>query len=572
MPARRRPMHRQRPPALARQRGVALILIITVLVIGVVWYTVGALGKAAPTTAERETKTGIALQNAKQALLAYVALYAAQSSSIEPGQMPCPEFLSSIGTSSQGQAGTSCSNASPTVGRLPWETLGVDEIRDGYGEPIWYVLSPGFRSAPINFGTPGQLSYNGSPNVAVALLIAPGPALNTQADPATPPAGCSKVNQQVSTRNTASLAPANFLECGNDTGTGNYAIPGPSEWTNDRVIEITAAEWAQAIAGPVADRLQRQVAPVLTTWDQTEQTARGKSWGSTYGKPYMPYASTFTAPTVNDYCGDAGVVPSREGLPPSAATSSGTCATNWSGSVSAVLGLVSLGCTNSGTELVCSFLRLFGSTPFSVTITAQAPNVANSFRGTITQSDAWVTGGGSVNSLALTSFSATTGTAQIAVTASWPFVGVFATVEVHIPNLPDAVFMSDPAQPSYTATKWFRDNTWQRYTYYAVGSGVTLNPSTVCAAPGDAGCLTLNGMPASNGNSNDKKLILALMGPGPVGAQTQPSNNSANYLESHTGGSTIYTAATVTSGFNDRLAACPFRQTPASGGPIAICN
>ena len=178
MPARDRPRHRRRPPALARQRGVALILLITVLVIGVVWYTVGALGKAAPTAADRDTISGAALGQAKQALLAYVAQYAARSSTIEPGQMPCPEFLSSIDTSKQGQAGTSCNSALPKVGRLPWETLGVDEIRDGYGEPIWYVLSPGFRNAPINFGTPGQLTYNGSPNAAVALLIAPGPALN----------------------------------------------------------------------------------------------------------------------------------------------------------------------------------------------------------------------------------------------------------------------------------------------------------------------------------------------------------------------------------------------------------
>ena len=62
------------------------------------------------------------------------------------------------------------------------------------------------------------------------------------------------------------------------------------------------------------------------------------------------------------------------------------------------------------------------------------------------------------------------------------------------------------------------------------------------------------------------------MGPLPVGAQTQPSNNPGNYLESHTSGSTIYTAATVTSTYNDRLAACPFQQTPASGSPISICN
>ena len=62
------------------------------------------------------------------------------------------------------------------------------------------------------------------------------------------------------------------------------------------------------------------------------------------------------------------------------------------------------------------------------------------------------------------------------------------------------------------------------------------------------------------------------MGPGPVAAQTQPSNNAENYLESHAPGTSIYTEATVSGSFNDRLAACPFRQTPQSGGPIAICN
>ena len=138
---------------------------------------------------------------------------------------------------------------------------------------------------------PGELLAVLGPNAAVALLIAPGPALNTLSDPAAPPAGCSKVNQQVGTRNTASLNPANFLECGNDTGTASYAIPGPSEWTNDRVLAITAAEWAQAIAGSVADRLQRQVAPALEDW----RLNISPGWGASF----LPYASGFSDPTTN---------------------------------------------------------------------------------------------------------------------------------------------------------------------------------------------------------------------------------------------------------------------------------
>ena len=240
------------------------MLILTVLVLGAAWYAVAALGRAVPTRAERDIKTGAALRQAKRALLAYVTQYAARGNTIEPGQMPCPESLNAVGTGKQGQASSNCGNGL-AVGRLPWETLGVDEIRDGDGEPVWYVLSPGFRSAPINFGTPGRLTYDGSPNSAVALLIAPGPALNTQSDPAAPPAGCSKVDQQIGTRNKAALDPRNFLECGNETG--DNAISGPSKWTNDTVIAITAGDWSRATASR-PNQIQRSSLISTRTWER----------------------------------------------------------------------------------------------------------------------------------------------------------------------------------------------------------------------------------------------------------------------------------------------------------------
>jgi len=556
MRASQRPDLRRLPPALVRQKGVALTLMITVLVIGVVWYTVGALGKAAPTSADREIMTGAALQNAKRALLAYVAQYAARSTTIEPGQMPCPEFLSSIGTSSQGQAGTSCISASPKVGRLPWETLGVDEIRDGHGEPIWYVLSPGFRSAPINFGTLGQLTYNGNPNAAVALLIAPGKPLNTLADPATPPAGCSRVNQQVSTRNTASLAPANFLECGNDTGTANYAIPGPSEWTNDRVIAITAAEWAQAIAGPVADRLQRQAAPALNDWRTTESVA---NWGTSF----LPYASTFSKQTANDLCGDFNV---REGILPTAGSGSTSCASWTGGSVNALSGSISFAsCGTSGANYQCNFNVNFWFSPTTVRIRATAPNVGQSFRAPIAPADitnsSWGSVVGGSFSLALSS---SNGNASLDFQMTFPWWASGWTT-VTFPQLPDAAILSD------SRFSWFATSQWSRDTYYALAPGAKLGAASPCSGPGNPYCLTLNGMPASNGSASDKTLILTLLGPNAVGSETQPSDNPANYLESHASGSSIYTAQTVTSAFNDRLAACPFQQMPDSG-PIAICN
>src|SRR3990170_3461522 len=108
----------------SKQRGIALMIFLTILILGVAWFAVGALGKAAPKAADREVKTGLALNAAKQALLAYAAQYAARSNTIEPGQLPCPE---SVNLTDIGQASTSCSNSSATVGRLPWRTLGIDQ-------------------------------------------------------------------------------------------------------------------------------------------------------------------------------------------------------------------------------------------------------------------------------------------------------------------------------------------------------------------------------------------------------------------------------------------------------------
>jgi len=538
----------------ARQRGAVLILLLTVLVIGLAWYTVGALGQAVPTRAERDLKTGAALRQAKRALLAYAAQYAARGSTIEPGQMPCPESLNAVGTGRQGQASSNCGNG-VAVGRLPWETLGVDELRDGDGEPIWYVLSPGFRSAPINFGTPGRLTYDGTPNSAVALLIAPGPALNTQSDPAAPPAGCGKVDQQIGTRNTAALDPLNFLECGNATGQNMFA--GPSRWSNDAVIAITAADWSRAVAGPVADRLQRQVAPALEQWRSSESVA---DWGVSF----LPYASSFSDPASNDLCGNYGRM---EGISPFAQSASSACA-SWSGAFMTKTGgsgeWFPLVCYPVTGAMTCSFLYWGGS--LQLRVDATAPNAAGSFRGPLKASDVASSGAQATGISYSTSLSPATGAAAASATLDYADSS-FAFATVTINNLPDAAILSDPR------LSWFLRNEWQRYAYYAISSAVSVNPgASVCAAPGDPACLTLNGLPPSNGGGNDKKLVLALMGPGPVAAQIQPSNRAGNYLESHAPSTSIYTAATVNGSFNDRLAACPFLQTPDSGDPLAICN
>lgn len=546
-----------------RERGAALILFATILVLGVAWFTVGALGKAAPTTAEREIKTGLALQAAKQALLAYVAQYAARSNTVEPGQMPCPESLTSIGGGNEGQASSSCGN-SPTVGRLPWRTLGIDQLPDGYGEPLWYALSGGFRSAPINYGTLGQLSYNGTTN-AVAVIIAPGKPINTLSDSGTPTAGCSKVNQQVNTRNTASLVAANFLECGNATGTA-YANPGTSQWTNDRAIAITATEWADAIAPAVNDRLQRQVAAVLGDWHQVEFAATGKSWAATHGMAYLPFASTWGDPTTNDYCGNQGAY---EGLAP---VDSGCENNRWTGNASTGPGGLATvgGCTNvtpappAVPYRRCRFVRANATTPLTAQITLTASDVARAFRSTISVADLVVTGGGTTTMAMALSGGNSDATAIIDVT--WPLsLAVLAVVEVQIPHLQAAAILTD------SRFTWFWNNQWHRYTYYAIAPGAAA-PATSACTPG-TNCLTASGLPSSTGNTNDKRLVLVLSGR-PLSGKTQPSNDRLDYFESDnaTAGDESFASGTVSTAFNDRVAACPFKYVPASGSPLILCN
>jgi type II secretory pathway pseudopilin PulG len=538
------------------QRGAALILMVAILIVGVAWSMIGALGKAAPSQAELDIRTAQALQAAKRALLGYVAQYAARTNFDVPGRLPCPESKNSIGDpNNEGQAASSCSNTVPVVGRLPWETLGVDKILDSNGEPLWYMLSPGFHPlppSPINFGTPAQLSLDGT--AMVAIIIAPGRALDTLPVIGTPITGCNKVNQtQFSNRYVPPLDPTKFFECG-DIVLGSFLTLGTSPWSNDRAIGITAAEWADAISGAVADRLQRTVAPVLAGWDQAEYTARGKSWGVTHVLPYLPFASTFSDPATNVWCGDANVL---EGLLPIATQAQG-CTNDWSGSVSLVSGLTSLPCTNAGAYLSCFFQNLLGTPPFSARITATALRIAGSYRSTIASSDITATGGGTAT--VSMSLSSATGAATAIVDVSWP-PGLPSLVEVRVPHPLDAAVLSDPQ------LQWFLNNNWNRYTYYAVAQGVTAGATPPCAG---ITCLTANGL-SDTGNPNDKRFVLVLMGRA-LATQSQPSNDPAQYIESHSFGTAVFSASIVTTTFNDRIAACPFQYTPQSGIPIPLCN
>jgi hypothetical protein len=186
------PSANARRPLVAAERGTALLmsLLLAALVAGSV-----LLSRLAELRGDlnQERQTTAALARAKEALLAWSAMRDdGGSGTPRPGELPCPD-TKAPGDANYGVEEGTC--AAGAIGRLPWKTLGIEELRDGHGEPLWYAVSGNFRrrwgAAPstnkaINSDTEGTLQVYGTDGTtvqtatAVAVIFAPGPPLADQ--------------------------------------------------------------------------------------------------------------------------------------------------------------------------------------------------------------------------------------------------------------------------------------------------------------------------------------------------------------------------------------------------------
>ncbi len=232
-----------------KQSGTALIIFFLVLILAgmaVLFSTLDSNG----IKIERDKKTAAALAEAKAALLGWSAGHATM-----PGALPCPD------TNNTGSKGA-CTVFAGIIGRLPWKTLGIIDLRDGNGECLWYALSPIYRDtiavasrgpSPINSNIPGTIMVMGADgitlsvpvNPVIAVIIAPGAPLTGQ-----------DRSSAVSTVCGGNTTASNYLDSalGVNNSTGNVAgsnytfIAGAASNTfNDRLIYITAAEFYQAV-------------------------------------------------------------------------------------------------------------------------------------------------------------------------------------------------------------------------------------------------------------------------------------------------------------------------------------
>ena len=218
------------PNAAPSQRGMALMLIVFILGFAMTAYLVHALN-ATSVKIERDKKTAAALAEAKAALIGWSVKDGT------PGRLPCPEDVTAIGGLLEGKEG-SCTNANPILGRLPWRALELNDLRDGYGERLWYKLSSGFRTGTINSDTPAQLTVDGVPGSVVAIIFSAGPIINGQLRPeptsTTPP----DVTQ--------------YLDLSNNDGDETFVTTGNVDSFNDRLIVVSHDDLFRVVEKRVA--------------------------------------------------------------------------------------------------------------------------------------------------------------------------------------------------------------------------------------------------------------------------------------------------------------------------------
>lgn len=285
-----------RSPASARaQRGAALLGLLAVAVMVFGYVLASRLNAASQFVAANRHANARALAQAKQALVGWMAVNAA-SNDANPGRLPCPEAPAYFGDPAQeGIAAGNCTL--PAVGRLPWRTLGLDKLVDAAGEPLWYVVSPGWAipsagtNLTINADSVGQLTLDG--NEAVALVIAPGPVMTVQAG-----SGCAAWTQTRSATGAPDLR--NYLECENATSPADASFVGnrPGQTFNDQVLRISSADLMPALEAAIADRMQRQIAPAIKAAAYTYPTYAGLP---SSGVPLYPYPAPFADPTSTNY-------------------------------------------------------------------------------------------------------------------------------------------------------------------------------------------------------------------------------------------------------------------------------
>lgn len=559
------PTERSRPPRAprgggpARQAGYGMLIALVVLVLGATYGLMRGLGEATAQSG-REDHDQAVLRQARDALVARAAL-----DDNRPGSLPCPD-LDDDGVAEL-LAGTTCP---AYLGRLPWRTLQLPDLRDGAGERLWYVLSPPFTDSStsvINSDTQGTLVMTGlapASNV-IALVFAPGPALSV---------GGAPQDRSPAGQNVA----ANYLEDENQNAANLVYAVRPTCVTadcaggafNDKALAINARDLFPVVETMVAKRMQTQLREAMFkeggTFSDKGHYQRWRDHSVDPAPPgptmqgYFPFAAPFAQPDTSSFRGAwntlNGLMPVAKDMPGPPVvpfvkweidvTSSYKPSVAELSPGSYVLNAATACSASTDDQIVCDLRYTNNRTP-TVRITGHALNVARSFVDPVQRANVAITTNATFASLPCPVPSSPTSVSNAHVTAAGVVQGsARVEVELTLPNCDDSSSGAKyvrivVAKPPYNAnvlgpsagTDWFFNNDWHHVTLYSVAPAATTiaakdasSGNPVCALPADC----LDAVNTANGGPN-RHLVLLLAGM-PVDSTTpRPAPALARYLE-----------------------------------------
>lgn len=270
--------------ARSRERGFYAILLLLLTFLIAASIVLGDMVSASASRTERDNATVAVLMQAKQALIARAALDINR-----PGSLPCPaRDTSGKAPGITGIPGDPCNpgigsattgaNRNYLVGRLPWATLDLAELKDADNEPLWYAISDEFRDVDanrINSNTQGSLRVFGSApaDKIVAIIFAPGAPLPLQNRDPSNAAALNNVANYLEGRNDYTLDPGGQNDFDFD------ALPRSATF-NDTLVVITQQDLMDAVENAVAARIEKEIKPWLTQYYN--------DWGNKY-----PFAAPF---------------------------------------------------------------------------------------------------------------------------------------------------------------------------------------------------------------------------------------------------------------------------------------
>lgn len=512
--------------SVSRQKGLALLVFITVLATAATAFSVKALSNSGTNVRiDRDKITAAALAQAKDALIGY-----ASADPIRPGELPCPDVNNDgMITITVDYSGSNCTSL---IGRLPWKTLDLPDLRDGAGEHLWYAVSDPFHAnsaTVLNSDTKGTLPVYAQDsttlitNQAVAVIFAPGDALAAQNR------GSANVNDA-----TQYLESLNCpINCRNNAVPAGPFIAGPIKDVNNNLIlnDKLALITHNNLMPTVEKAVGKRTATMLNT--------HLSGWGTSL----YPFAATFSNPSSSRYTPSIG---NTNGLLPITAvwdSNPGYAISGGSATVSCDLNEGNNSLNNARAR--CSISGISGTPGITITGTLnylglwRKYDLSNADEVRIRRSGVYY----AATDPALTGMNPAinyTVNADSSVTVT--FTGNLLSGVTRI-ELRDVVVD--------TTNDWFINNNWQQLMYYAVSPGYTPGGGNSCTPlPGSPSCLKLYG----RSGGNNKRVAIVMTGEALAG-HSRPSSNVSDYLEGEnaTPSDFIYENNTLSDAFNDQV-------------------